>query len=94
MEEKIGKGVFGVVARARDCKRERDVAVKVMRRNPVMEASGEQEYGMVRSMRKSKYVLGAEECFREDGHLFIVSELMGEDLRSFTRKHQDRVGLP
>lgn len=31
--------------------------------------------------------------FFEEGHLCLVCELMGEDLRSYVRKHQSAVNL-
>ena len=48
-----------MVARVRDSSRQKDYAIKIMRKNPVMEASGEHEYSLVQTMRKSSHVLGA-----------------------------------
>ena len=31
--------------------------------------------------------------FHEDGHLFLVCELLGPDLRGYTRKNQDKIAL-
>ena len=31
--------------------------------------------------------------FHEEGHLFLVCELLGPDLRSYTRKNQDKIAL-
>jgi hypothetical protein len=31
--------------------------------------------------------------FHEDGHLFLVCELLGADLRTYTRKNQDKIAL-
>jgi len=37
--------------------------------------------------------MGVFDYFHEDGHLFLVVELMGPDLRTFTRKNQDKITL-
>ena len=44
-------------------------------------------------IRKSEAVMKMTDYFHEDGHLFLVCELLGPDLRSFTRKNQDKIAL-
>jgi serine/threonine-protein kinase PRP4 len=92
LAEKVGKGVFGVVARAVDGQGQQ-VALKVLRKNEMMVASGEHEFRLLSRFRKSDHIVGLRDFFFEEGHLFLVAELMGPDLRSWVRKNQDKVSL-
>lgn len=62
--EKVGKGVFGVVAKAADEKGE-EVALKVLRKNEMMVASGEHEYRLLSRFRKSNHIVGLRDFFFE-----------------------------
>ena len=84
--------MFGVVARAAD-EQGQEVALKVLRRNEMMIASGEHEFRLLSQFRKSDHIVGLRDFFFEEGHLFLVAELMGPDLRSWLRKNQDKVSL-
>ena len=56
-------------------------------------ASGEREYRVLSLLKKCENVVSMFDYFHEDGHLFLVCELMGPDLRSYTRKNQDKIAL-
>jgi serine/threonine protein kinase len=64
LAEKVGKGVFGVVARAVDDQGQ-DLALKVLRKNEMMVASGEHEYRLLSRFRKSEYIVGVRDFFFE-----------------------------
>ena len=44
-------------------------------------------------MKKVENVMKMFDYFHEDDHLFLVCELLGSDLRSYTRKNQDKIAL-
>jgi serine/threonine protein kinase len=90
--EKVGKGMFGVVASAEE-KGGKVVALKIIRKNEMMMVSGEREYRILSGLKKPEHIVGVLDYFHESGHLFLVMELMGADLRSYVRKNQDKVSL-
>lgn len=55
--------------------------------------SGEREFQLLSSLRKCDSVISMSDYFHEDGHLFLVCELMGPDLRSFTHRNQNKITL-
>lgn len=61
-----------MVARATD-EDGRDVALKVLRKNEMMMASGEHEYRLLSRFRKSDHIVGLRDFFFEEGHLFLVA---------------------
>jgi serine/threonine protein kinase len=81
-----------VVAKAVD-PNGKEVALKILRRNEMMVASGEHEYKLLSNFRKSDFIVGLRDFFFEEGHLFLVAELMGPDLRSYIHKNQDKISL-
>lgn len=89
--EKVGKGMFGVVAAAEEAGKV--VALKIIRKNEMMTVSGEREYRILSALKKPEFIVGVLDYFHEHGHLFLVMELMGADLRSYVRKNQDKVSL-
>ena len=92
--DKIGRGVFGIVAKAIDQHNEnREVALKILRNTQTTMLSGQREYKILASMKKCENIVGVFDYFHEEGHLFLVCQLMGPDLRTYTSKNQDKIAL-
>ena len=46
-----------------------------------------------KSLGQPSYVVETYECFYESGHLCLVVELLGSDLRSYCHKNQSKITL-
>lgn len=94
-----GEGVFSNVVRAKDqTKGEREVCVKIIRNNEIMEKSGQRELEVLAKLREadpdSKYhCLTLYRSFMHRNHLCLVFEALSMNLREVLKKYGKDVGL-
>ena len=84
--DKLGKGVFGVVARAQHTETKEIFAIKILRKNQLTERSGERQYKLLSEMKNASHIMKIHDYFAEQGHLCLVCELLGMDLRTYAHK--------
>eukprot|EP00668_Euglena_longa_P017573 GGOE01021991.1.p1 GENE.GGOE01021991.1~~GGOE01021991.1.p1 ORF type:complete len:1125 (+),score=259.48 GGOE01021991.1:45-3419(+) len=105
----LGKGVFGVVVSATDVAAVQSpegdkaeaaqVAIKIARSNPVMEAAAKKEVATIQSLdnelpqERSKCV-SILATFHHQQHYCIVMELLSLNLREFLKKYGTEEGVP
>ncbi|KAI9221761.1 kinase-like domain-containing protein [Blastocladiella britannica] len=94
----LGKGVFSVVAKAVEVSTEREVAIKLVRRNETMYKAGLKEVAILRKLqdrdpRDRKHVIRLLGSFEHRGHLCMVFESMSMNLRDVLKKYGNNVGL-
>ncbi|TKY87838.1 hypothetical protein EX895_003419 [Sporisorium graminicola] len=96
---KLGKGMFASVVRARDLRDNgREVAIKIIRVQESMYKAGLKEVALLRKLNDSdpddrKHVVRLERYFDYKGHLCMVFESLGMNLRDVVRRYGRDVGL-
>jgi len=94
-----GSGVFGNVVRATDSKKkERQVAIKILRNNDVMRKTGMRELETLKRLneadRLDKYhCLQLYRYFNHHNHVCLVFESLNMNLRELLKKYGNNVGL-
>eukprot|EP00127_Corallochytrium_limacisporum_P007176 Clim_evm49s243 gene=Clim_evmTU49s243 len=92
--ETLGKGVFGAVYRVNDIKgssESEELAVKIMRQGTSYRRTGERECKILEKLRDADEE-GKSGCLRiygqceHQGHLCLIFELLGQDLRQLLRE--------
>ncbi|KAJ9480172.1 Non-specific serine/threonine protein kinase [Pseudozyma hubeiensis] len=95
----VGKGMFASVVRARDLAEDgREVAIKIVRVQESMYKAGLKEVGILRRLNETdpddrKHVVRLERRFDYKGHLCMVFESLGMNLRDLVRRYGRDVGL-
>jgi len=98
----LGRGVFSSVFKAvdvRDGKDRREVAIKIIRANNMMEHTGMKELSVLQDLNQEdpedrRHIVRLFESFRFRGHLCIVLEVVGNlNLRKVIAKYGDGRGL-
>ena len=95
----LGKGMFASVVRARDLRDEgREVAIKIIRVQESMYSAGLKEAAILHKLNDSdpedrKHVVRLERHFDYKGHLCMVFESLGMNLRDVVRRYGRDVGL-
>ncbi|GAC93125.1 hypothetical protein PHSY_000687 [Pseudozyma hubeiensis SY62] len=95
----VGKGMFASVVRARDlADNGREVAIKIVRVQESMYKAGLKEAGILRKLNETdpddrKHVVRLERRFDYKGHLCMVFESLGMNLRELVRRYGRDVGL-
>ncbi|SJX62446.1 related to mRNA splicing-associated serine-threonine protein kinase [Sporisorium reilianum f. sp. reilianum] len=95
----LGKGMFASVVRARDLRDNgREVAIKIIRVQESMYKAGLKEVGILRKLNDAdpddrKHVVRLERHFDYKGHLCMVFESLGMNLREVVRRYGRDVGL-
>ncbi|SPC67428.1 related to mRNA splicing-associated serine-threonine protein kinase [Ustilago sp. UG-2017b] len=95
----LGKGMFASVVRARDLQADgRQVAIKIQRVQESMYKAGLKEVGILRKLNETdpddrKHVVRLERHFDYKGHLCMVFESLGMNLRDVVRRYGRDVGL-
>ncbi len=95
----LGKGMFASVVRARDLRSDgRHVAIKIVRVQESMYRAGLKEVAMLRKLNAAdpddrKHVVRLERHFDYKGHLCMVFESLGMNLRDVVRRYGRDVGL-
>ncbi|SPO27152.1 related to mRNA splicing-associated serine-threonine protein kinase [Ustilago trichophora] len=95
----LGKGMFASVVRARDLRADgREVAIKIIRVQETMYKAGLKEAAILRKLNDTdpddrKHVVRLERHFDYKGHLCMVFESLGMNLRDVVRRYGRDVGL-
>ncbi|SPO27497.1 related to mRNA splicing-associated serine-threonine protein kinase [Ustilago trichophora] len=95
----LGKGMFASVVRARDLGAEgREVAIKIIRVQETMYKAGLKEAAILRKLNNTdpddrKHIVRLERHFDYKGHLCMVFESLGMNLRDVVRRYGRDVGL-
>ncbi|WFD21246.1 non-specific serine/threonine protein kinase [Malassezia caprae] len=95
----LGRGIFASVVRAKDLKQNgRDVAIKIARRQETMFKAGMKEIGNLRLLADADpddkmFVVRLENHFEHRGHLCMVFESLGLNLREIVKRFGKDVGL-
>lgn len=95
----LGKGMFASVVRARDLRANgREVAIKIIRIQETMYKAGLKEASILRKLNDSdpddrKHLVRLERHFDYKGHLCMVFESLGMNLRDVVRRYGRDVGL-
>lgn len=95
----LGKGMFASVVRARDLRdNARQVAIKIIRAQESMYKAGLKELSILRDLNHSdpddrKHLVRLERHFDYKGHLCMVFESLGMNLRELVRRYGRDVGL-
>ena len=101
IDSKLGSGVFSVVLKAHDTSvppgaAHHEVAVKIVRANSVMTKSGRLELGFLKRLaveaQQESHCLRLLDDFVHKGHLCIVLESMGLNLREVLEKYGKAAG--
>ncbi|CAD5225777.1 unnamed protein product [Bursaphelenchus okinawaensis] len=94
-----GSGVFGNVVRATDIrKKDRKVAIKIIRNNEIMRKTGMRELETLRKLneadREDKFhCLRLHRSFNHHNHICLVFESLSMNLRELLKKYGNNVGL-
>ncbi|CAD5231254.1 unnamed protein product [Bursaphelenchus xylophilus] len=94
-----GSGVFGNVVRATDIrKKDRKVAIKIIRNNEIMRKTGMRELETLRKLnetdREDKFhCLRLYRSFNHHNHICLVFESLSMNLRELLKKYGNNVGL-
>lgn len=77
----LGKGVFSCVVKARDTKKDKDVAIKIIRNNSVMYKAGMKEYEILRKIdavdpEDKFHIIKCHRFFIHKLHLCLVFDSM------------------
>ncbi|KAJ1023468.1 hypothetical protein NDA16_003085 [Ustilago loliicola] len=95
----LGKGMFASVVRARDLQADgREAAIKIQRVQESMYKAGLKEVNILRKLNESdpddrKHLVRLERHFDCKGHLCMVFESLGMNLRDVVRRYGRDVGL-
>lgn len=95
----LGRGMFASVVRARDLSRgELEVAIKIVRRQETMYKAGMQEIRHLEALTQldpndMMHVVRLYGHFEHKGHLCMVFESLGQNLREIVRRFGKDVGL-
>lgn len=89
--EKLGKGMFAEVVRARDRQTNNLVAIKIIRNNETMKKAGAKELEILQKLRQhdpedKKHIVRLESSFEHKDHLCMVFENLSLDLRALLKK--------
>ena len=78
LQSKLGTGAFGAVWKAKDTKLDRSVAVKIPRKEQLSSGEAEQFIREARAAAQLKHpnIVSVHEVGREDGQVYIVSDLV------------------
>ncbi|PYH41384.1 putative serine/threonine protein kinase (Prp4) [Aspergillus saccharolyticus JOP 1030-1] len=98
VQQNLGKGMFSSVVRATDSKTGGLVAIKIIRQNDTMRKAGMKEIGILEQLREAdpedkKHVIRFERHFEHKGHLCMVFENLGMNLRELVNKKGRDTGL-
>lgn len=99
VEELLGKGVFGMVVRAKDMATRKKVAVKVIKNKTAYRKQGRIEVSILRSMRQSTEsalrgsIVRLLDHFSFKRHVCLVFELLSLNLYELVKQNKFR-GLP
>ncbi|RAH48078.1 putative serine/threonine protein kinase (Prp4) [Aspergillus brunneoviolaceus CBS 621.78] len=98
VQQNLGKGMFSSVVRATDSKTGGLVAIKIIRQNDTMRKAGMKEIGILEQLREAdpddkKHVIRFERYFEHKGHLCMVFENLGMNLRELVNKKGRDTGL-
>ncbi|CAG7988022.1 unnamed protein product [Penicillium olsonii] len=98
VQEKLGRGTFAAVVRARDAKTGNLVAIKIIRHNHTMRKEGLKEIEVLELLQKTdpegkRHVIKLDRHFEHKGHLCLVFENLHMDLRELLKKFGKNVGL-
>lgn len=95
----LGRGIFSSVVRAKDLhENAREVAIKIVRRQETMYKAGLKEIQTLRTLAvrdpdDKKYIVRLYGQFEHRGHLCIVFESLGLNLREIVKRFGKDVGL-
>eukprot|EP01016_Furgasonia_blochmanni_P046397 TRINITY_DN667_c0_g2_i1.p1 TRINITY_DN667_c0_g2~~TRINITY_DN667_c0_g2_i1.p1 ORF type:complete len:609 (-),score=123.11 TRINITY_DN667_c0_g2_i1:693-2519(-) len=95
---KLGKGVYGNVAKALDVKTGREFALKVIRSQEIFLRSGERERDFLQKLNDQDkndkwHIVRMLNSFDYRRHLWLVFELMEMDLRETIKTYGKKIGL-
>ncbi|KAK5149006.1 hypothetical protein LTR04_000202, partial [Oleoguttula sp. CCFEE 6159] len=97
----LGKGMYANVFRATDIKANKLVAIKIVRNNSTLRKQGMKEVAMLQRLGEAdpedrRHIVRLERHFDHKGHLCIVFEHLGDNLREVVKKFgRDRgISLP
>ena len=98
VQSNLGKGMFSGVVRATDQKRNRMVAIKIIRTNETMKKAGVKEIEILQKLALAdpddkKHMIRLERSFEYKGHLCMVFENLSIDLREVLKKFGRDVGI-
>ena len=98
VQQNLGRGMFASVVRARDNKRSRDVAIKIIRNNESMFKAGKKEIDILQDLAANdpddkKHMIRLETSFEHKGHLCMVFENFSSNLRELLKKYGRDVGI-
>lgn len=98
INESVGRGVFSSVMKCKDIKENKEVAIKVIRKNDMMRQVGEKEARLLNRLNEGdgkQTIINLLRQFNHRGHLCLVFELMSGSLRQvLLRYHRVSGGVP
>jgi len=95
----LGKGVFSTVVKAKDTKEnDKEVAIKIIRNNELMRRASMKEISILTKLKEAdpddkKHVVRMISNFEYRGHICVVFELLGMNLREILKKYGKDVGI-
>lgn len=98
IKQTLGRGMFSGVARAYDVKSDKEVAIKVMRKNDALRKGGLREIAILEKLNREdpgdkKHIVRYERSFEYKGHLCMVFESLSLNLREVIKKFGNNVGI-
>uniref|UniRef100_A0A8H7TMS3 non-specific serine/threonine protein kinase n=1 Tax=Bionectria ochroleuca TaxID=29856 RepID=A0A8H7TMS3_BIOOC len=98
VQHALGKGMFSGVVRAMDVETKKLVAIKIMRNNDALKKGGFTEIAILEKLNESdpddrRHVVKFERSFEFRGHLCMVFEHLGYNLREILKKYGLNVGI-
>lgn len=95
----LGRGIFATVVRARDTLQHgREVAIKIARRQETMYKAGMKEISILRLLSQADpdnkvFIVHFDSYFEHRGHLCMVFESLGLNLRDVVKRFGKDIGL-